>query len=70
MKDNATRIVEEYIKKRKQIFSITLEQELWDDAIQVANQKHEGNFSKCVAVALEKYIDQCIADGLAITDQK
>ncbi len=69
MKDNATKTVEEYINKRKQIYSITLEEGLWKDAIQVAQQKHDGNFSKCVTVALEKYIDDCVAEGLAIIDQ-
>lgn len=69
MKDVATRQVDEYIqsqKKRKQIFSITLDQDLYDDAIQVADQKHDGNFSRCVAVALEEMIDREVAKGLAL----
>ena len=70
MKDNATKTVEEYINKRKQIYSITLEEGLWKNAIQVAHQRHDGNFSKCVSVALEKYIEDCVAEGLAIIDQK
>lgn len=73
MKDVATQQVEEYIeknKKRKQIFSITLDQDLYDDALIVANKKHEGNFSRCVAIALEEYIDREIAKGLAVIDQK
>ena len=73
MKDVATRQVDEYIqnqKKRKQIFSITLDQDLYDDAIQVAEQLHEGNFSRCVTVALEEYIDREVAKGLALIEKK
>ena len=73
MKDVASRQVDEYIqnqKKRKQIFSITLDQNLYDDAMIVANKKHDGNFSKCVAVALEEMIDREVAKGLALVDDK
>ena len=73
MKDVATRQVDEYIqsqKKRKQIYSITLDQDLYDDAMIVANKKHDGNFSKCVAVALEEMIDIEVAKGLALVDDK
>ena len=73
MKDVATRQVDEYIqssKKRKQIFSITLDQDLYDDAMIVANKNHDGNFSKCVAVALEEMIDREVAKGLALVDDK
>lgn len=73
MKDVATRQVDEYIqssKKRKQIFSITLDQDLYDDAMIVANKNHDGNFSKCVAIALEEYIDREVAKGLALVDDK
>ena len=73
MKDVATRQVDEYIqsqKKRKQIFSITLDQDLYDDAMIVASEKHDGNFSKCVTVALEQYIDREVAKGLALTQDK
>lgn len=73
MKDVATRQVDEYIqsiKKRKQIFSITLDQDLYDDAVIIASKKHDGNFSKCVAVALEEYIDREVAKGLALVDDK
>ena len=69
-KDVATRVVEEYIqnqKKRKQIFSITLDQGLYDDAMQVAP---DGNFSKCVTVALEEFIDRKVAEGLPFIDKK
>lgn len=73
MKDVATGLVEAYIqsqKKRKQIFSITLDQELYDDAMIIANKKHDGNFSKCVATALEEYIDKEVAKGLALVNDK
>jgi metal-responsive CopG/Arc/MetJ family transcriptional regulator len=73
MKDVATRQVDEYIqnqKKRKQIFSITLDQELYDDAIQVADKNHNGNFSQCVTTALEEYIDKEVAKGLALVNDK
>lgn len=69
MKDVASRQVDEYIqnqKKRKQIYSITLEQDLYDDALIVAAKNHDGNFSKCVAVALEEYIDSETAKGLSL----
>ena len=73
MKDVATRQVDDYIqsqKKRKQIFSITLDQDLYDDAMIIANKKHDGNFSKCVATALEEYIDKEVAKGLALVNDK
>lgn len=73
MKDNATKIVDEYIqnqKKRKQIFSITLDQDLYDDAMIVANEVHAGNFSACVTSALEEYIDLQVAKGLALVEKK
>ena len=73
MKDVATGLVEAYIqskKTRKQIFSITLDQDLYDDAMIVASEKHDGNFSKCVAVALEEYIDREVAKGLALVEDK
>ena len=73
MKDVASRQVDEYIqssKKRKQIFSITLDQDLYDDAMIVANKKHDGNFSKCVAVALEEYIDKEVSKGLVLSENK
>jgi metal-responsive CopG/Arc/MetJ family transcriptional regulator len=73
MKDVATRQVDDYIqsqKKRKQIFSITLDQELYDDAMIIANKKHDGNFSKCVTTALEEYIDKEVAKGLALVNDK
>ena len=73
MKDVASRQVDEYIqssKKRKQIFSITLDQDLYDDAMIVANKKHDGNFSKCVAVALEEYIDKEVSKGLVLSKNK
>ena len=69
MKDVATRQVDEYIqsqKKRKQIYSITLDQDLYDDAFYIALKKHDGNFSRCVTVALEEYIDREVAKGLAL----
>lgn len=69
MKDVASRQVDEYIqsqKKRKQIYSITLEQDLYDDALIVAAKNHDGNFSKCVSVALEEYIDREVSKGLAL----
>ena len=72
-KDVATQIVDEYIqnqKKRKQIFSITLDQGLYDDAIQVAEKNHRGNFSECVATALEELIDKEVAKGLVLTNKK
>ena len=47
--------------KRKVIYSITLNKELYDDAIQIAPDK---NFSKLVSVALEEYIDRQVAKGL------
>ena len=56
--------------KRKQIYSITLDKDLYDDAMIVANKNHDGNFSKCVAVALEEYIDREVAKGLALVDDK
>ena len=53
--DNASKVIQEYIEtknnKRKQIYSITLDPELYDDAIKVAP---DGNFSKCVTIALEE----------------
>ena len=58
MKDHASQIVENFIdkeKKRKQIYSITLDPELYDDAIKAAP---DGNFSKLVTVALEEYLDR------------
>ena len=73
MKDVATKQVDDYIqsqKKRKQIFSITLAQDLYDDAMIIANKKHDGNFSKCVTVALEEYIDKEVAKGLALVNDK
>jgi metal-responsive CopG/Arc/MetJ family transcriptional regulator len=73
MKDVAARQVDDYIqsqKKRKQIFSITLDQELYDDAMIIANKKHDGNFSKCVTTALEEYIDKEVAKGLALVKDK
>ena len=73
MKDVATRQVDEYIqnkKTRKQIFSITLDQDLYDDAVIIASKKHDGNFSKCVTVALQEYIDREVAKGLALVDDK
>ena len=73
MKDVTSRQVDDYIqnqKKRKQIFSITLDQDLYDDAMIVANKKHDGNFSKCVAVALEEMIDREVAKGLALVKDK
>lgn len=73
MKDVASRQVDEYIqsqKKRKQIFSITLDQDLYDDAMIVAKEIHDGNFSKCVATALEEYIDKEVAKGLALVKDK
>ena len=69
-KDVATQIVEEYIennKKRKQIFSITLDQDLYDVAMQVAP---DGNFSKCVTVALEEFIDRKLAERIAVINKK
>lgn len=57
--DNAEKVIREYIEtknnKRKQIYSITLDPELYDDAMKVAP---DGNFSKCVTEALEEYIDK------------
>ena len=73
MKDVATQIVDDYIqkeKKRKQIFSITLDQNLYDDAIQVAEKNHRGNFSECVATALEELIDKEVAKGLVLINKK
>ena len=73
LKDVASKQVDEYIqnqKKRKQIYSITLEQDLYDDALIVAAKNHRGNFSKCVAVALEEMIDREVAKGLALVDDK
>jgi hypothetical protein len=73
MKDVATKQVDEYIqnqKKRKQIFSITLDQELYDDAIQVADKNHNGNFSQCVTVALEELIDREVSKGLVLINKK
>ena len=73
MKDVATQIVDDYIqkeKKRKQIFSITLDQNLYDDAIQVAEKNHRGNFSECVATALEELIDKEVAKGLVLKQNK
>jgi hypothetical protein len=73
MKDVASQIVDEYIekqKKRKQIFSITLDQELYDDAIQVAEKNHRGNFSECVATALEELIDREVEKGLVLINKK
>lgn len=69
--DNAEKIIREYIEtknnKRKQIYSITLDPELYDDAINVAP---DGNFSKCVTIALEEYIDRQAANGVALSDKK
>jgi len=73
MKDVATQIVDEYVqkeKKRKQIFSVTLDQDLYDDAIQVANKNHNGNFSQCVTVALEELIDREVENGLVLLNKK
>jgi hypothetical protein len=73
MKDVASQIVDEYIqnqKKRKQIFSITLAQDLYDDAIQVADKNHNGNFSQCVTVALEELIDREVSKGLVLLNKK
>ena len=73
MKDVATQIVDDYIqsqKKRKQIFSITLDQDLYDDALVVARENHRGNFSECVATALEELIDREVAKGLALVKNK
>lgn len=73
MKDVASQQVDEYIqnqKKRKQIFSITLDQELYDDAIQVADKNHNGNFSQCVTVALEELIDREVSKGLVLINKK
>jgi hypothetical protein len=73
MKDVASQIVDEYIekqKKRKQIFSITLAQNLYDDAIQVADKNHNGNFSQCVTVALEELIDREVSKGLVLLNKK
>jgi hypothetical protein len=73
MKDVASQIVDEYIqnqKKRKQIFSITLAQDLYDDAIQVADKNHNGNFSQCVTVALEELIDREVSKGLVLINKK
>jgi len=73
MKDVATKQVDDYIqsqKKRKQIFSITLDQDLYDDALVVARENHRGNFSECVATALEEYIDKEVAKGLALVKDK
>jgi len=73
MKDVASQIVDEYIekqKKRKQIFSITLAQDLYDDAIQVAEKNHRGNFSECVATALEELIDREVEKGLVLLNKK
>lgn len=73
MKDVATKQVDDYIqsqKKRKQIFSITLDQDLYDDAIQVAEKNHRGNFSECVATALEELIDREVAKGLVLKNKK
>lgn len=73
MKDVASQQVDEYIqsqKKRKQIFSITLDQDLYDDAMIIANKKHDGNFSKCVATALEEYIDREVAKRLVLSEDK
>ena len=58
MKDHAAQVVDNFIekeKKRKQIYSITLDPELYDDAIKAAP---DGNFSKLVTVALEEYLDR------------
>ena len=73
MKDVASQIVDDYIqkeKKRKQIFSITLAQDLYDDAIQVAEKNHRGNFSECVATALEELIDREVEKGLVLLNKK
>ena len=73
MKDVATGLIEAYIesqKKRKQIFSITLAQDLYDDAMIVAKEKHAGNFSACVSSALEEYIDKEVAKGLVLINKK
>jgi hypothetical protein len=75
MKDVATGLIEAFIKsekerKRKQIYSVTLDQELYVDAMIVANRLHDGNFSKCVTVALEEYIDREVAKGIALIQQK
>ena len=56
--------------KRKQIYSITLDKDLYDDAVIVATEKHEGNFSKCVTIALEEYIDKQVASGLVLSNKK
>ena len=73
MKDVASQQVDDYIqkqKKRKQIFSITLDQDLYDDAIQVADKNHNGNFSQCVTVALEELIDREVSKGLVLLNKK
>ena len=73
MKDVASQQVDEYIqssKKRKQIFSITLDQDLYDDAVIIASKKHDGNFSRCVTIALEEYIDREVAKGLVLSENK
>ena len=48
--------------KRKQIFSITLDPDLYHDAMQVAP---DGNFSKCVTEALEDYLQKKEIEALA-----
>jgi hypothetical protein len=45
-------------KKRKKIYSITLDEELYEDAIKVAP---DGNFSKCVTIALEEYLHRQVS---------
>lgn len=54
-------------KERKKIYSITLDQDLYENAIKVAP---DGNFSKCVTIALEEYIDKQVASGVALSDKK
>jgi hypothetical protein len=56
--------------KRKQIYSITLDKDLYDDAIQVAEKNHRGNFSECVATALEELIDREVSKGLVLLNKK
>ena len=72
-RDVASKQVDEYIqkeKKRKQIYSVTLDHDLYQDAMIVANRLYDGNFSKCVTVALEEYIDREVAKGVALVQQK
>lgn len=54
-------------KERKKIYSITLDQDLYDVAIKVAP---DGNFSKCVTIALKEYIGRQVAGVVALSDKK